>query len=39
MPQKERTITDTFYKFSYRIEQKEDSDNNSINILLLVAIF
>ena len=20
MPQKERTITDTFYKFSYRIE-------------------
>ena len=29
MPQKERTITDTFYKFSYRIEgwQKEDSDN------------
>ena len=29
MPQKERTITDRFYNFSYRIEgcQKEDSDS------------
>ena len=40
MPQKERTITNTFYNFSYR--QQEDSDNCEtvliLNILLLVLI-